>query len=294
MTATRNTILDNPQLSDTIRYLGAGWVCVACGLPIEPRAAYAMIFSGSPASPAVFAVAHHDPPPGVEYAYDDNEWTVRPCARTLERVHHQLLDAAGVLRYATGADGPVLWQAGRPAELGRPPALRDLASGAHPGFVLLATGRWAQASYHAGDYQPLRLEYPLRPGAGPAVEPAQVDVQPPALFRPGGPWTLPGDKAVYDDGGPRPGQLEPGSDGGGFRWFLHGDPMHAGEALDVYLPGAGWTPARVETVGSSTRRVALVGSSQAATVPQANVHVALAGGSEVAIPAAGLDVRPPA
>lgn len=283
--AHKDTILDNPQLGQSHRPSGDWWECMVCGLLIGNRAE--MVFSGTPAERYIFAVAHDNPL--AVGALDQHEGSVEqsPCARTLERIYRHLLDAAGILRYLSNDDGSMLWRGGRSADLTRVP--RDLITGAYAGFVLLASGRWAPASYHDGDDYAVRLEYQLRPGGCDHVEPARVDVPPPALFRFDGAWQLPGDKGLHDDG-PAPTQLRVGTDAGGSGWYLHGKPIEAGHSLDVYLPGAGWTGARMETIG---RPHMVAGNSRPARIPKANLHVALAGGSEVAIPAVGLDVRLP-
>lgn len=46
-------------------------------------------------------------------------------------------------------------------------------------------------------------------------------------------------------------QVVLGADAGGARWFLEGEPVHAGDGLDLRLPGDDrgerWTPVRFET-----------------------------------------------
>lgn len=45
---------------------------------------------------------------------------------------------------------------------------------------------------------------------------------------------------------PRQGRLELGEDGGGPRYFLDGDPVHAGTALELRLSGDRWVRGRFE------------------------------------------------
>lgn len=62
------------------------------------------------------------------------------------------------------------------------------------------------------------------------------------------------DRKKLDELKPRPrqGLLTLSEDGGGRRWFLFGEPVHAGTALELRLAGDRWVLGRFET-GNGTR-----------------------------------------
>ena len=125
--------------------------------------------------------------------------------------------------------------------------------GGHACSILLASGGWAR-----GLLSDTGLSIQYCSVTGP--EWAGVDT---ALVRPG----PPGDHIGAD--WPYHGSLELGADGGGPRWYLDGHAMHAGAPLEVYLAGAGWVRARIETSEAGRR---------------ADIYVAVAGGRYVILP----------
>ncbi len=268
-------MIDNPQL-DTVGGIGRhparmrGGTCVACDRPIPAGADYILIFYGSRTSPKVFAAAHDYPLLDTSWERNAKGWPINPCQRKLERVYHCLLDDANILRYLATDKGLGLWHRGLELDSG------DLAVANGGGEVLLASGRWARANFTPGtEHPPLHLESQSGTRPGPNSAPP---IPAPALFRPGG---ASGRASSRDEPGRWFGHLVASADSGDPRWFIHEDPISTGEALEVFLPGTGWSMGRLETTNGGS---------------QANVHVALAtpngGPVDLVLPATGLDVRP--